>query len=142
MTTIKAFTSLEQSRKLAEILPLESADMHYNTSFVKGTDYVSYKAELTDYNSVKHVMSMIGDESFEIIPCWSLAALLEQIPERIYDKQGTQFDIEINKQNGMYSIFYEYDDHGIYHHVNVSCMDTLLDACYEIILKLHEEDKI
>lgn len=25
----KAFTSLEQSRKLAEILPLESADMNY-----------------------------------------------------------------------------------------------------------------
>ena len=29
MATIKSFTSLEQSKKLAEILPLESADMYW-----------------------------------------------------------------------------------------------------------------
>jgi hypothetical protein len=29
MVIIKSYTSLEQSRKLAEILPLESADMDY-----------------------------------------------------------------------------------------------------------------
>ena len=29
MATIKAFSDLEQSKKLAEILPLESADMCY-----------------------------------------------------------------------------------------------------------------
>jgi len=28
---MKAYTSLEQSKKLAEIFPLESADMHYAT---------------------------------------------------------------------------------------------------------------
>ena len=29
MATIKAYTDLSQSKKLAEILPLESADMNY-----------------------------------------------------------------------------------------------------------------
>ena len=29
MTAIKSYTDIEQSRKLAEILPLESADYHY-----------------------------------------------------------------------------------------------------------------
>lgn len=29
MATIKAYTDLEQSKKLAEILPVESADMYY-----------------------------------------------------------------------------------------------------------------
>ena len=95
-----------------------------------------------DYNSAKEVMHLIIDATFEIIPCWSLAALLEQIPERLYDKDGTPYDIEINKQNGMYSIFYEYDDHGIYHPVNINCMNMLIDACFEIILKLHKQNKL
>lgn len=30
MATIKAYTDIEQSRKLAEILPIESADMYYS----------------------------------------------------------------------------------------------------------------
>ena len=30
MATIKSYTDIEQSKKLAEILPLESADMGYN----------------------------------------------------------------------------------------------------------------
>ena len=29
MATIKSFTDLQQSKKLAEILPIESADMYY-----------------------------------------------------------------------------------------------------------------
>ena len=29
MATIESYTDLEQSKKLAEILPLESSDMHY-----------------------------------------------------------------------------------------------------------------
>jgi hypothetical protein len=28
MATIKSYTDIEQSKKLAEILPIESADMH------------------------------------------------------------------------------------------------------------------
>lgn len=36
MATIKSYTDLEQSKKLAEILPIESADMHYNNVSIIG----------------------------------------------------------------------------------------------------------
>ena len=40
MATIKSFTTLEQSKKLTEILPLESADMMYQEyETVIGDDY-------------------------------------------------------------------------------------------------------
>ena len=41
MATIKSHTSLEQSRKLAEILPLESADMTWE----RVANYLNNKAE-------------------------------------------------------------------------------------------------
>ena len=65
MATIKAYTDLEQSKKLTEILPFESADMRYYeyTSHIDGTPKVGYKGGVT-----------------EGIPCWSLAALLDVLP--------------------------------------------------------------
>jgi hypothetical protein len=32
MTTIKSYTDLEQSKKLAEVLPIDSADMYWWSS--------------------------------------------------------------------------------------------------------------
>ena len=122
---MKAYTDREQSLKLAEILPLESADMRY-TTFGDTHPWV-LEGKLIEKDST---------------PCWSLAALLEQVPERLYDKQGTPYDIEITKNNGLHYIFYEYANSEIYHHINISCMNTLLDACYEIILQLHELKKL
>lgn len=42
---MKAYTDIEQSKKLAEILPMESADMRYDeyTSHIDGTPKVGYK---------------------------------------------------------------------------------------------------
>lgn len=37
MATIKSFTDLEQSKKLAEILPIESADMHSEAIDIDGS---------------------------------------------------------------------------------------------------------
>lgn len=42
MATIKAYTNLEQSKKLAEILPPESADMYYQYALPK-SDKIMYK---------------------------------------------------------------------------------------------------
>ena len=61
MATIKAFTDIEQSRKLAEILPLESADMYYG--------YHKEKPEVLPYSDIE-VKELCT-------PCWSLAALLK-----------------------------------------------------------------
>ena len=60
---MKSYTDLKQSKKLAEILPLESADMFYRDN---GIDVKL----MWEHNAPKV-------ES----PCWSLAALLEILPK-------------------------------------------------------------
>ena len=67
---MKSYTDLEQSKKLAEILPVESADMCYRAYREEG-GIPDYQATLCPYRFA----SWIG------IPCWSLAALLEVLPE-------------------------------------------------------------
>jgi len=56
---MKGFTDLEQSKKLAEFLPLESADMYYWCG--EDLRIGSHKAMDLDYD----------------IPCWSLAVLMD-----------------------------------------------------------------
>lgn len=68
MTTIKSYTDLEQSKKLAEILPIETADM------------------FLAMNGILPVMSKYIDSGFvtadeTAVPCWSLAALLSVLPK-------------------------------------------------------------
>ena len=117
----KSFTSLEQSKKLAEILPLESADMLFQLGEDKYAD--SIRVPLTK----KHWEQMMPD----INPCWSLAALLDIIRkaigytlEAIYDKNPKVF-IVCELGNKLYSIeSTEYDNE--------------VDACYEMIIRLHE----
>lgn len=66
MTKIKSYTDIEQAKKLVEILPLESADMHYD------------KHSLENYYCP---IPLIGKYSaiHDQIPCWSLASLLKVI---------------------------------------------------------------
>ena len=70
MQSIKNYTDLEQSRKLAEILPIESADMLFQLGEDKYAD--SIRVHLTN----KHWEQMMPD----INPCWSLSALLGVFP--------------------------------------------------------------
>lgn len=60
---MKSYTDIEQSKKLAEILPLKSADMYYWCG--EDLRVGGYKAIDMDYD----------------IPCWSLAALLSVLPK-------------------------------------------------------------
>ena len=122
-------TTLSQSKKLAEFLPLESADMHYNNASIKGVNYVdNYRAELMDYNTAVKVLSKYSlNPLFEIVPCWSLDALLDILPYPSlhkthlgwrcdsYDKEGTTCRLGENK-------------------------NSPIDACVEMILKLHNEN--
>jgi hypothetical protein len=127
---MKAYTDIEQSKKLAEILPHESADMHYNNVSIKGINYVDeYRAEHMDYNKAQKVLSKyLVNPMFSIIPCWSLAALLNILPypQLSKDKLGS------GKEGWMVSA---YPDNCRYD----SCWhDNPVDACVEIVLKLHE----
>ena len=115
---MKAYTDIEQSRKLAEILPMESADMRYDEyiSYIDGTPKVGYKKGVTDG-----------------IPCWSLAALLALLPKEI-NVLGTTYSIDIHTKNEEWFIDYKCNNEefiGVYSNIFV-------DACYEMIIKLKE----
>ena len=76
----KAFTSLEQSRKLAEILPLESADMCYIKH--ASSDNPTWRFD-NDIPPMVLSNIPINEITVETLPCWSLAALLSVVPEEV-----------------------------------------------------------
>ena len=109
---MKAYTSLEQSQKLAEILPIKSADLMW--------EYEPNKDTYLDKPTMIPIESYIFIND---IPCWSLAALLNitcMVVGRVVD-----LDIWICAS----------------HKLNLSLYaDNPIDACYEMILNLHEQN--
>ena len=117
---IKSYTDILQSRKLAEILPIESADMYYYDNLP--VPKVGYSIE---------VEKLYNKANIDYIPCWSLAALLKYLSEikpQVYTP--TLFPSE----DKWILHFVEYG-HGIV--CGVSC-DNPVDACVEMIVKLHK----
>ena len=134
MTTIKSYTDIEQSRKLAEFLPLESADMFCADVFNK-------EKEIHSYNF--HILSTWGCNTFEelkdrenkfvgFIPVWSFAALLSVLPDTITSNNGIAFKLNIKKS------IIEYSNPSLYLIYKSVKSDNPVDACYEMILKLNE----
>jgi len=117
MANIKSYTDIEQSRKLAEILPIESADMcyiiDYAESNIYGTDH--FKLEVDTYG--------LEAQKRDNIPCWSLASLLDVLPNGIIMNKDSQ--------NGKYHFSSTY----VGTHITA---DNPVDACYELIIKLKE----
>ena len=113
---MKSYTDLEQSKKLAEILPIESADMCYPLPYEEGDK------------------PLLEQGGFGSTPCWSLAALLNLLPSIITRNEKRMF-LTLEKA-GAYNIYYKSPDR----------LDELwetkedaIDACYEMILKLNEQ---
>ena len=109
---MKSYTDLEQSKKLAEILPIESADMWY--SIVDNEAFICLKHH----------------NEYEQIPCWSLASLLN------YLKSKDKFPEIKELRDGRFKLAtYIWDGKDC---IQVSIGDSIVDACYELILKLNE----
>ena len=120
MMIIKSYTDIEQSKKLAEILPIESADMRY-APFGDTHPWVwNEEVKLLEKGS---------------IPCWSLAALLEIIPKNIEAINRLRIDID----NVDFSIWYDdLNGYGVNDKLPDITSKEPVDACYEMVLKLHE----
>lgn len=119
---MKSYTYLNQSKRLAEILPIESADMRFCFSHTLG-------GRITGH------YPMIGREpSMGTIPCWSLAALLKVIPKHI--KECNTLRIDIGEKD--FSIWYDEIGFGVNSDLPDITMEEPIDACYEMILKLYE----
>lgn len=114
MATIKSYTDINQSKKLAEILPIESADMYY----ISGDKY--------DVNFGSGVYEEIADWLDDgtprpaDIPCWSLAALLNVLSE---------YTLKSNKFYGKVALWCQ--------GISVE-YDNPVDACVAMIEQLHK----
>ena len=115
MATIKSHTDIKQNRRLAEILPIESADMFLamNGTIPVMSKYID-KGLVTADNTA--------------IPCWSLTSLLNVLPngtdvvKEETDTENEKYMCTVGVKNDIISTF----------------ADNPVDACYEMIIKLHE----
>ena len=105
---MKSYTDLEQSRKLAEILPTESADMRYSPLGDKMHPWV-----WTDTFIEK-----------DAVPCWSLTALFSMLPKSAYLEKGSSTEL--------YRLILPVEL------ISSDWNHEQIDACVEMILKLHE----
>ena len=115
MATIKSYTDIEQSRKLAKILPIESADMKW---FFWKEEIDAPKLPTFGYG--KDAAEFYKDTEAVYLPCWSLTSLLGVLPSATLDSSND-------------------------HYYRIHCMerytewhDNAIDACYEMILKLRQ----
>lgn len=137
MTTIKSFTDIEQSKKLAEILPPDSADMTYDAI----TEGMRERMIIKDWQAKIGLDIAIKENRFSyrngyVVPCWSLAALLEQLPYEVCDDNGKSLYLQINKEDDVYQLEYTgtYEGFGI----ETDRYEHFVDACVSMILKLNE----
>lgn len=115
---MKAYTDIEQSKKLAKILPLESADMKW---YFWKSEIDAPKLPTFGYS--KNTAESYKDTEVVYLPCWSLAALLNALP-KIYELKPL---IDLEENSIMYS--------GVY--IDVTA-DNPVNACVEMLVKLHE----
>ena len=128
MATIKSFTDLSQSKKLAKILPLESADMWHHGFFNPSRMHKIEYNPPAPYHSVAPQWDC---------PCWSLAALLSAIPQEIFDGE---YIINITEGcNDKWVLTYDHYENRNHSYYGLSSgADNLIDACVAMIEKLNE----
>ena len=107
---MKAYTDIEQSKKLAWILPIESADMYYSNHSLE--NYYSPIPHIGNYSAMQNQ-----------IPCWSASALLEII------RNNGRYELQ------MYEGGYYFEANGFMTESYFNSVDT----CYEMIIKLNEQ---
>jgi hypothetical protein len=123
---MKSYTDIKQSRKLAKILPIESADMFYATNS-------NFEGKIIGLLDVPLYIGSDGfvDTEMGEIYAWSLAALLDVLSEI---KPQVYTPILFPSEGKWILQFAEYSHGNVY---EVSC-DNPIDACVKMIEKLNE----
>lgn len=136
---MKTFTDIKQSKKLAKILSLESADMRYGHIAPYETSVEKYDG---DYDEIPHSKDFLTKHSYFFedeydgeLPCWSLAALLDVLESEIDGEEGETYQLNIEKDGTWWNIWYkeQYDEA---EPIEIESAEELIDACYEMIMKL------
>ena len=118
---MKSCTDIEQSKVLAKILPLESADMYYWCG--EDLRIGGHKAMVMDFD----------------IPCWSLAALSEFILPYISDDNGNVYEFYLSKDGlDKWVVYYKGDDGCIF----CEEADNMIDVILKMVCWLKKENYI
>lgn len=125
----KIYTSIEQSKQLAEILPHESADMFYLK--IPNSSSIGY-----NYSDLPYFASLGMKDN---LPAWSLTALLDFLKPNV--------TLEHNEDHGWkVESYYVIDKPDSILQpikaINGFSEDEPIDACVNMILKLNEENLI
>lgn len=115
---MKAYTDIEQSKRLAEILPLESANTIWDLT----------NPDLPTIRAIPYKDFDYENKYLNIIPAWSLAALLDILPDGtdiVKDKADTE------NEKYMCTV-------GIKDDIISTFGKNPVDACVEMVLKLKE----
>ena len=117
---MKTYTDLNQSKKLAELgIDVNTADMWYPPSSIEYGVVNKWWEKPIVIRDIEH--SIFKKEYY--IPAWSLASLLSVLPK------GTNISTPKPINALGYCCWNQYSE--VY-------ADNPVDACYEMILKLHE----
>lgn len=138
---MKSYTDLRQSKKLAEILPHESADMwwteRYKGQVTENGQYIVAEEPCYYLSFIKPSENNYSQDTIKDVPCWSLAALLDVIPKevKIKGQKYTPCLFPITDVYWLYKLWYNSNE--IKSPISIWC-DNPVDACCEMIIKLHE----
>ena len=129
---MKSYTDIEQSKKLAEILSLESADAKYgyiapyeysDRMYDEGYDEIPYPIAFIKKDYSNFFVEEYDDE----LPCWSLAALLNVLPN---GSDIVKEEADTENERYMCTV-------GINDDIISTFADNPVDVCVEMIEKLH-----
>ena len=130
---MKSYTDVKQSKTLVNILSLESADAKYgyiapyeysDRMYDEGYDEIPYPIAFIK----KDYSNFFVEEYDDQLPCWSLAALLNVLPNGI-----DVIKEEADTENERYMCTIVINDDII-----STFADNPVDVCVEMILKLKE----
>lgn len=132
----KIFTSLGQSQKLIELgIDVETADMHYHTNSM---------CEEYPCNEIVYTACLSKPEKYNKynIPAWSLAALLDILPnDEVTTTTVTRGGW--NSESAKYLDIWFADYETVKHDNDFTLSeDTPLDAAFEMVVWLKENGKL
>ena len=126
----KICTTIEQSKKLLELgIDINTADMHYSTWTILNGEYI------LSPNQGETIEELQEDYGNQVIPAWSLAALLSIIPKHIGD---SVFRMDMGETD----IALWFDDLSsgtVDENLPDITEENFVDAAFEVILKLKEK---
>lgn len=135
----KICTDVKQSKKLIQLgIDVNTADMHYSTWTILNGNFI------LSPNQGETIEKLQKDYGNQIIPAWSLSALLELIPPYLGEfKDGIDFGFSKAMNGKWYSAHYiQLDNSGLATFTKTVTGDTAIDAVFEMVCWLKENKKI